>query len=285
MSREMELASRIANRLGEIEGVVSVALGGSRARGKSHPGSDIDLDIYYRDENRPSPEALHRLAEELGYRHPGERVTDFGGWGSWINGGAWLQVEGQPVDWLFAEIGHVTRIIEACRVGRTAVHYQLGHPHGFHEHFYVGQIHYCQPLYDPEGVLTALKTLTKPYPPRLKETLIQDQLWEARFALETCRKPAMRGDAYYVAGCFFRCASCMAQALFALNERYMVNEKGSISSTKSLSIAPVNFGATIHSTLAYPGESPEQLENTFRRLENLLRAMETLCRDYRSRPE
>lgn len=47
MQGEVELASRIADRLGEIEGVVSVALGGSRARGESHRGSDIDLDIYY----------------------------------------------------------------------------------------------------------------------------------------------------------------------------------------------------------------------------------------------
>ncbi|CAN5747301.1 nucleotidyltransferase domain-containing protein [soil metagenome] len=285
MSLEMELARRIAAGLGEIEGVVSVALGGSRARGEGHPGSDIDLGIYYRAESRPSLLELHRLAEELGYRHPGERVTDFGGWGPWINGGAWLQVEGHPVDWLFGEIGHITRIMETCRAGKTAVHYQPGHPHGFHKHFYLGQIHYCRPLYDPEGVLKELKSLTEPYPPLLKETLIRDQLWEARFALETCRKPAMRGDAYYVAGCLFRCASCMAQALFALNERYIVNEKGSISAATTLPISPMDFEDTIHSTLANPGESPEQLQDTFRRLESLLRAVEELCRDHHSRPE
>ncbi len=84
----VELARRIAERLGEIEGVVAVALGGSWARGQAHPGSDVDLGVYYRDEHRPSTDELHRLAQELGYRYPTQTVTDFGGWGPWINGGA-----------------------------------------------------------------------------------------------------------------------------------------------------------------------------------------------------
>ena len=197
----MDLAWRIAERLGKIEGVVAVVLGGSRARGAAHRGSDLDLGIYYREEHKPSLEDLHQLAQELGYRRVTDRVTDYGEWGPWINGGAWLTVEGQPVDWLYRELGHITQIIEDCRAGRTAVHYQPGHPHGFHEHFYVGEVHYCLPLYDPEGTISHLKRLTTPYPPQLKQTLIRDQLWEARFALDTCRKAAIRGDAYYVAGC------------------------------------------------------------------------------------
>ena len=277
MQEEMALARRIADRLGEIEGVDAVALGGSLARGEAHPGSDIDLGVYYRDDNRPSLQALHQLAEELGYRHPEERLTGFGSWGPWINGGAWLQVEHRPVDWLYREIGQVTRIIEDCRVGRTKVHYQAGHPHGFHTHFYTGEIHYCHPLHDPEGTLAALKKLTKPYPPRLKEVLIRGQLWEARFALDTCHKPAARDDAYYVAGGLFRCSSCMTQALFALNERYIVNEKGSIASAATLHKVPTDFGATVQSVVSCPGKSLKQLENSLGRLENLLQDVEALC--------
>lgn len=70
-----------------IEGVVAVALGGSWARGEARAGSDVDLGIYYRDEHRPPVEKLHRLAEDLGYRDPTVPITDFGGWGPWINGG------------------------------------------------------------------------------------------------------------------------------------------------------------------------------------------------------
>ena len=96
MRVKVELAQRIAARLGEIEGVVAVALGGSWARGEAHPGSDVDLGVYYRDEHRPSIEKLHRLAHELGYRYPAEPVTDFGGWGPWIDGGPFVRCGHAP---------------------------------------------------------------------------------------------------------------------------------------------------------------------------------------------
>jgi predicted nucleotidyltransferase len=274
---KVELAQRIAARLGEIEGVVSVALGGSWARGEAHPGSDVDLGIYYRNEHRPSIEELGRLAQELGYRNLTEPVTDFGGWGPWINGGAWLQVEGTPVDWLYRELGQVSRVIDECRGGRFAVHYQPGHPHGFHTHIYMGEVHHCRPLHDPDGVLESLKDATRDYPPRLKLAVVGNQLWETRFALDTCRSSAARGDAFYVAGCLFRCAACMVQALFALNERYLINEKGSVEAADSLPLRPENFRETIDSVLARPGGSTQELERSVARLEDLLVALEELC--------
>ena len=78
MQATVKLTQRVARRLGKIDGVVAVALGGSWARGGAHPGSDVDLGIYYRDARRPAVEELDRLAQELGYRDPTERVTDFG---------------------------------------------------------------------------------------------------------------------------------------------------------------------------------------------------------------
>ena len=277
MQEAANLAQDIANRLGEIEGVVAVALGGSWARGVAHPDSDVDLGIYYRDERRPSIEELHRLAQEMGYRNPAEPITDFGGWGPWINGEAWLQVDGTPVDWLYRELGRVSHAIDECRSGRPAIHYQPGHPHGFHTHIYMGEVHYCRPLHDPEGVLRSLKNVARDYPPRLKGALIQNQLWEARFALDTCRKSAARGDTFYVAGCLFRCTACMVQALFALNERFLINEKGSVEATDSLPLRPANFKEIAISVLARPGGSPEELEGSIRRLEDLLEALEELC--------
>lgn len=274
-----ELASAISNRLVEIEGVEAVALGGSWARGAAHPDSDVDIGIYYRSESPPSIEELRLLARELDDRHPEDALTDFGGWGPWINGGGWLTIEGRSVDWLYRDLDLVERIIEECRAGNPTVHYQPGHPYGFHTHIYLGEIHHCRPLHDPNDTLQYLKRLADPYPLRLKRTLIQKQLWEARFALDTCRKSATRGDAFYVAGCLFRCAACLVQTLFALNERYVINEKGSVEAAGSLPVSPPGFADTIGSVLACPGERPDQLQGSVRRLEGLLEAVETLCRD------
>ncbi len=141
----------------------------------------------------------------------------------------------------------------------------------------MGEVHYCRPLHDPDGVLRSLKDIAEEYPLRLKRALIRGQLWEARFALDTCRKSAARGDAFYVAGCLFRCAACLVQTLFALNERYIINEKGSVEAADSLPLRPANFKETVNCVLARPGERPEELESSVERLENLLVDVEELC--------
>jgi predicted nucleotidyltransferase len=74
--------------------VVAVALGGSWARDEAHPDSDVDLGIYYRGRDRPEIEALRDLARELDDSRPRDPVTDFGGWGPWIDGGGWLVIGG-----------------------------------------------------------------------------------------------------------------------------------------------------------------------------------------------
>ena len=83
----LELAEHVAGRLGRIEGVAAVALGGSMARRETHPDSDIDLGIYYSPDNPPSIVELRRLAEELDDRHPKDAATNLWEWGPWINGG------------------------------------------------------------------------------------------------------------------------------------------------------------------------------------------------------
>ena len=271
-----ELSSRISGHLSQIEGVEAVALGGSWARGEAHPNSDVDIGIYYRSGSPPSIGELRRLARGLDDRHPEDVLTDFGGWGPWIDGGGWLTIEGRSVDWLYRDLDRVQHVAEGCRVGRPTVHYQPGHPHGFHTHIYLGEVHYCRPLYDPQNTLRSIKRLADPYPPRLKQSLIQKQLWETGFALDTCRESAARGDAFYVAGCLFRCAACLVQTLFALNERYVINEKGSVEAAGSLPVSPPDFAGTIGSVLSHPGASPDQLQVSIERSEKLLEAVEVL---------
>jgi predicted nucleotidyltransferase len=272
----VELAERIAGLLGEIEGVEAVALGGSWARGEAHPDSDVDVGIYYHPDRPPSVEALRELARELDDRHLPNLVTEFGEWGPWINGGGWLRIEGTRVDWLYRDLYLVSRKISECRAGRTACHYQPGHPHGFHDHIYAGEVHHCQILRDTRGELASLKALVVDYPPALKRALSKRFLWEAAFALETCRKPAERGDVFYVGGCLFRCAACLVQVLFALNERYFVNEKGSVRAIASFPVCLEGFEETVSCVLAEPGKTPAQLSESIRRFEQLVRTTREL---------
>ncbi|MGI8858559.1 MAG: nucleotidyltransferase family protein, partial [Rubrobacteraceae bacterium] len=266
----------LAERIAEIEGVEAVVLGGPLARDEARPDSDVDLGIYYRPDHPPSLGELRRLAGELDDRHLPDLVTDFGEWGPWINGGGWLRLEGRPVDWLYRDPDLVSQTIEECRAGRAACHYQPGHPHGFHNHIYAGEVHYCCPLYDPLGRLAGLKVRLSEYPPPLKRTLVKRFLWEADFALHTRRKPAKRGEVPYVGGCLFRCGACLMQALFALNERYFVNEKGSVKTAGSFALCPDGFEKTVSDVLAEPGRDAAGLRTNVRRFERLVEAVRSL---------
>ncbi len=225
----LRFSEMVAERLGKIEGVEAVALGGSWARGEAHPNSDVDLGIYYRPGSPPRIEELRLLARELDDCHPPEAVTDFGEWGPWINGGGWLTVRGIPVDLLYRDLQKVSTITADCQRGRIGILYQPGHPHGFTSYIYMAEIALCQPLWDPHGTLAALKAQTTPYSPLLKQAIIDKFHWEADFSLKVAHKSVDRGDVAYAAGCCFRCVACLLQTLFALNEQYWMNEKGAVA--------------------------------------------------------
>jgi predicted nucleotidyltransferase len=249
----------IAARLAAVPGVVAVALGGSRARGTATPDSDVDLGLYYDPATPPSRDALNALARELDDRRPEDAVTAFGQWGPWINGGAWLTIDGERVDWLFKDLARIRRIVAECRAGRPEVAYQGGHPHVFVSSIYLGEIDCCVPLADPEGVLAELKHLVRPYPPLLRASLLQRFLFEAGFSLDGAAKGAKRGDVVYVVGCLFRTISCLVQALYAASERYCLNEKGVLREVATFARTPATFAETAARLLAAPGATPAEL--------------------------
>lgn len=274
-----ELAQRIADRLGAIEGIQAVVLGGSLVRGAADAKSDVDLGIYYDPAHPPSLESLRELAGELDERRGEEAVTAFGEWGPWINGGAWLEIEGRRVDWLYRDLAKVRHVIDECLAGRPVMVYQTGHPHGFSTAIYMGEVALCVPLFQRDDVITDLKKLTIPYPPALKKALITNHLWEAGFALDTSRKSASRGDVFHVTGGLFRCAACLMQVLFALNERYCLNEKGSISAAALFPLAPQDFAETVVSVLAQPGDTPAALTDSLLQFDSLVVAVRELVED------
>lgn len=117
----------MAARLATVPGVRAVALGGSRARGTHRPDSDWDLGVYYRGEVDVA--ALAALAADV----TGEpvEVAGPGGWGPWVNGGAWLSVNGARVDWILRDLDRVERVRADCWAGRFETGIQPGHPLGF----------------------------------------------------------------------------------------------------------------------------------------------------------
>jgi predicted nucleotidyltransferase len=245
----------IANRLADVDGVVGVCLGGSRARGTHSPGSDFDLGLYYRPPLDTA--ALRLLAAEL----TGEpvEVTEPGGWGPWVDGGGWLIIDGHHVDWIYRDLDRVHRVWQQCQAGRFEIGTQPGHPLGVYSHAYAGEVALGRVLADPGGELRTLQEQTRLYPEPLRAALIHNARWEAPFILAGARKGAARGDAFYVAGCLFRAVGLLVHALHAHARCWVLNEKGAVRSAGELAIAPTEFAGRAHLLFATLGTTPDTL--------------------------
>lgn len=241
---------RIADRLQSIQGIAAIALGGSRAHGNYTHKSDVDLGLYYKSENPLDTIALNYLACELDDKHRANLITPIGEWGKWINGGGWIKVEGVAVDFLYRDVAQVNRVISDCHAGQITIDYQPGHPHGFVSSIYMGEVALCVSLHDLYGVLDALKAKTDPYPIQLKQATINTFAWEISFSLLIAQKAVVRGDVAYAAGCCFRSVACMNQVLFALNDRYLLNEKGAVAVANSFALCPQNYQERVESVFA-----------------------------------
>ncbi|MEV6418406.1 nucleotidyltransferase domain-containing protein [Streptomyces sp. NPDC051662] len=255
----------MATRLMTVRGVRAVALGGSRARGTHRPESDWDLGVYYRGE--PDVAALAALATEM-TGSPVE-VAGPGGWGPWVNGGAWLSVDGVAVDWILRDLDRVERVWAECREGRFEIGTQPGHPLGFWSPAYAGEVALCRVLADTDGELTALRAATRGYPEPLRIALA-GAVWEADFSVAAARKAAgtapsgpapgeagsgtgtetgAGGDALYVSLCLSRAFGILVQALLAHHRIWCLNEKGALATAAALPDTPPDFARRVATAL------------------------------------
>jgi predicted nucleotidyltransferase len=268
-----QVIDHVVDRLQSVEGIVAIALGGSRARGNHTPKSDVDLGLYYQPENPPDLLVLNHLASELDDNHRTNLITPIGGWGKWINGGAWLKVEGIPVDFLYRDVAQVIQVINDCHSGQITIDYQPGHPHGFVSSIYMGEVALGLPLHDPQGVLAALKAKTTPYPAKLKQVTIDKFAWEISFSLVVAQKAIARGDVAYAAVCCFRSVACMNQVLFALNEAYLLNEKGAVALANGFTLRPLDYQRRIESVFALLAADAESIKGAIAILDEIEREL------------
>ncbi|MCD1267752.1 nucleotidyltransferase domain-containing protein [Microbacterium sp. MEC084] len=249
---------QMADALAGLPGIVAVSLGGSRARGTHRPDSDFDLGVYYRAGGLDLA-AMGALAA----RWTGESVpvAGPGGWGSWVDGGAWLRVDGTRVDWILRDVARVDEQCDRAARGEYAFHPQPGHPLGFLDVSYAGEVATAIPLSDASGVLAGLAARVTPYPEPLRKAML-DGLWQADFLLEAAQKGARRADTTYVALCLSHAAMLVAHAWHAAAGAWVINEKGLVPSAVRLGPGPRRFVDVATAALARPGATPEELAAT-----------------------
>ena len=274
---QSELVSALAMRLGAVRGITAVVLGGSHARGRARPGSDIDLGILYSEKAPFSIQSVRELAEDVNDT-AGPVVTDFYEWGPWVNGGAWLTIAGQRVDFVYRNLDHLERVIVEAEAGGYQLDYAQQPPFGFFSGTYLGEIAVCISLFDPEARIDVLKRRVADYPESLRRAVVQDYLWAAEFGLAAfAGKFAARADVYGTAACLTRVVNHLVLGLFALNRKYLVNDKTALAEVAEFEHAPREFGPRVRATLANLGSSQAELVAAVTSIAQLLRETVTLA--------
>lgn len=208
---DLAFARRVADALATLPGVLAVALGGSRAAGTHRPDSDWDFSLYYR--GAFDPETLRRLG------WPGE-IFPVGGWGGGVfNGGAWLRVDGTPVDVHYRDLDDVEFRLAEAREGRFAREPLAFHLAGVPTYIVVAELAENVVLYgdlpSPGG-----------YPDALRRTAPPVWLADARRTLDYARAAhAPRGHLSDTAGAIALAFAQAAHAVLAARGEWVTNEK------------------------------------------------------------
>jgi len=252
-----------------VDGLQAIVLGGSWASGTQRPDSDIDLGLYYTEEALLDISHLRKIARDLN-DFPDLEVTELGGWGLWVNGGAWLTIKGQRVDFLYRNIDFVTSIVDECNRGEIRYDYLQQPPYGFHSYIYCAETQQCKVLYDPQQVIARLKSKVSSYSASLKRSIINSYLWQAEFSLEVAKKAVDSGNVFFVAGCLTRIASCLVQVLYALNEVYYISDKRLYKDVESFNLKPQDFAMRIDCILGDIGRDRKKFSETLANAEGLL---------------
>jgi len=166
------------------------------------------------------------------------------------------------VDIILRDMGRVQKIIESTDRGEFSRHYQTGHPHAFMDMMYRGELASCKVLFARDESFLCLKRHAETYPAPLKKSVLEFFLFESKFSLMFAEKALNKQDAYYLAGHIFRSVSAINNVLFALNEKWLLNEKKAIFRIDTFDIAPKNYSARINRIFSLAGSEPAEALRT-----------------------
>jgi len=267
------ILQKITDALKVLPFVRAIVLGGSRATGTAGSGSDIDVGVYYDSSESLDYDALNAIARTLDDERRENLICHEGGWGPWVNCGGWLTIDGCPADIILRDWQRVAGVLQSSEQGQYSCHYQPGHPHAFVDVMYRGELASCQVLYARDDDFLTAKQRAEIYPPALKAALIGFFLFESDFSCGLAEKYHVNNDACYLTGNVFRSVSAMNQALFALNEEWLLNEKKAVLRIEAFPVRPNGYGQKIDIILFLIVSDPKGAAKALRSLRTEVAAL------------
>jgi hypothetical protein len=108
---------------------------------------------------------------------------------------------------------------------------------------------------------------------KLKQATIDKFAWEISFSLVVAQNAVARGDVAYAAGCCFRSVACMNQGLFALNEAYLLNEKGAVGLANSFTLCAADYLRRVESVFTLLATDAESIRGAIAILDEIEREL------------
>ena len=245
---DVAVPARVAGVVGQLSGVVAVALGGSAGSGLADAASDLDFHVYWEAPLAPPDERAARLAAVADAGSL--RVRD--GAASWTLED-WFAVDGRAIELIYVAWGDVPVEIEwAYREGltgegfTTARLYNVARGRAFH---------------DPAGLLGAVQErLNRAYPEATRAALLRRQpalLW---VYLKQLRVAQGRGDLLFAQHRRYTLQMVFFDLLFALNSQYHPGEKRLLTHAARCPRRPVDCEARWARVAGLPADDPALAE-------------------------
>jgi hypothetical protein len=232
------------------DGRVSVAIGGSRAKGSADRWSDLDVYLF-------SMTVLSRLDREAVVSTMLPNVSNVTSWGCddpFLEGGTDFTVDGVRVECWHRNEASVEEKVQASLNGEVRRQYSAWAVMGFFDHTVLADIRSMQIVADAQGTLDRWKKQVSNYPEALRQSLLHHFMREAAFWQNNphYRSAIERVDLIYTTAIVQHTLQALIQVLFALNRAYFPGEKQLAFAIGTLSLRPQGLCDRIRQILS-PG--------------------------------
>jgi predicted nucleotidyltransferase len=262
----------IVGALAQVPGVQGILCFGSYVVGTFDRDSDVDLYVLCHPDVPPSHVRMHALQEIEGIQNVQMDHEEFGWDSQWCPRGDRCRLDGLPFDIAYNTLDWMKTVVSAVKEhGATSLPELRFRPYTM-----LGLLENSVVLYDPKLNLQAIRSNLYPYPTKLRQTLLSENLLIARGSLEELQDYVRRSignSAFHFH--FSRALDSLSTLLFAINRRYDPATKRTEEAFRDLKIVPDRFMERYGRLLETPltGDGRREIVNT---LEMLLGEVEDL---------
>ncbi len=215
-----------------LTGVQAVGLGGSRGLGLAGRESDYDVVMFYRREKRlPATDLFNLIQAQC------PAVENLTARGELVSG----LIEGRKFELFQKPLQQVEMEINLAREGKFRWVVRPLFPHGDISTRTISHVVYLELCSERERAISRLREQAMPMPKALVRSLVKTFLNQASLSIIHAKKIRKKEDLQHLIGLCSHVVFSLNIALFAVNGRYPVIEKGTAALISRLQQVPENY--------------------------------------------